>query len=106
MSAKTNLGKMNSLKSIPPVNGSGKLSIKEQLIKEKELSDLIINCLPGVFYLVDRDGRHLRWNKNFEKVTGYSSDEISDMYPLDFFEKKNHTEINAAVTKVYKEGLQ
>jgi PAS domain S-box-containing protein len=104
MSAKTNSGKMDSLEAIPPVKGLGKMSIKDQLIKERELSDLIINCLPGVFYLVDRDGRHLRWNRNFEKVTGYSAEEISDMYPLDFFEKKNHDEINAAVSKVYREG--
>src|SRR5579862_1239008 len=102
MSAKTNSGKVNSLEAISPVKGLGKPSIKDQLIKERELSDLIINCLPGVFYLVDRDGRHLRWNRNFEKVTGYNAEEISDMYPLDFFEKKNHDEINAAVAKVYR----
>jgi PAS domain S-box-containing protein len=104
MNAKINAGKVNSMEAISSVKSLNKLSIKERLIKERELSDLIINCLPGVFYLVDRDGNHLRWNKNFEKVTGYSAEEISNMHSLDFFERKNHDEVNAAVSKVYREG--
>jgi PAS domain S-box-containing protein len=104
MNTKTNAGKVNSMEAISNVKSLNKLSIKERLIKERELSDLIINCLPGVFYLVDRDGNHLRWNKNFETVTGYNAEEISNMHSLDFFERKNHDEVNSAVSKVYREG--
>ena len=104
MTAKTKAGNVNSVEVFSAVKGLNKLSIKDRLIKERELSDLIINCLPGVFYLLDQDGNHLRWNKNFEMVTGYSAKEIRNMHPLDFFEKKNHDEMNAAVAKVYKEG--
>ncbi len=104
MSTKINSGKMNSLDTISAVKGLNKLSIKDRLIKERELSDLIINCLPGIFYLLDQHGRHLRWNKNFETVTGYSADEIREMHPLDFFERKHHDTMNAAVAKVYREG--
>src|SRR5436190_1938698 len=41
------------------------------ILKEKNLSDTIINILPGIFYLRSLvNGKCLRWNKNFEEVTG------------------------------------
>jgi PAS domain S-box-containing protein len=52
--------------------------------RELFLSDSIINSLPGVFYLYDRDGKFVRWNKNFETESGYSGREISKMHPLQF----------------------
>lgn len=71
-----------------------------EIIREQHLSASIINSLPGIFYLYNKSGRFLRWNKNFEKVSGYSSEEIRNMQPLDFFaepdkalmaKKINHT---------------
>ena len=58
---------------------------ENEILKEKQLSDSIINSLPGAFYLYTREGRFLRWNKNFEKITNYSADEIKNMHPTDFF---------------------
>ena len=40
--------------------------------KEKELSLSIINSLPGIFYLCESNGKFLRWNKNFERISGYT----------------------------------
>jgi len=59
---------------------------EKNLIKEKSLSDSAINSLPCVFFLIDENGRTLRWNRNLEVVTGYSSEEISKMSPVDFFD--------------------
>ncbi len=58
---------------------------EETLLKEKAFSDTMINSLPGIFYLFDEDGHFIRWNRNFEIVTGYASKEIEKMNPLDFF---------------------
>jgi len=57
----------------------------KQLTFEKELSDSIINSLPGIFYLMDNKGKVFRWNNNLVKVTGYSADEIKTMNAVDFF---------------------
>ncbi len=57
----------------------------EALLKERMLSDEVINTLPGVFYLLDEQGRFIRWNENLESVTGYLPDEIAERHPLDFF---------------------
>jgi len=79
---------------IPSINGivknfrdvTEKLEIEKRIMNEKELSDSIINSLPGIFYLYDIDGKFLRWNKNFETVTGYTAAEIRQMHPLDFYD--------------------
>jgi PAS domain S-box-containing protein len=62
--------------------------VEHQFKSAKALSDSLINSLPGVFYLVNKDGQFSRWNKNFETISGYSSEEILDMHPVDFFESQ------------------
>src|SRR4051794_31774081 len=76
-----------------------------RFIEAKELSELIINCLPGIFYLQDHTGKYLRWNLNFEKAFGYSREEIEKIHPLDFFDPSDHDKMNSATRKVYKEGF-
>lgn len=65
-----------------------KIKAEEQLLREKELSDSIINSLPGIFYLYDEEGNFIRWNKNFATVSGYSAAEIITMHPADFYADK------------------
>ncbi|HXH06610.1 MAG TPA: PAS domain S-box protein, partial [Vicinamibacterales bacterium] len=57
----------------------------EAILRERNLSNEIINSLPGVFYLIDAGGRLLRWNRNLEAVTGYSAEEIGTMRGVDLF---------------------
>ncbi len=56
------------------------------IVSEKLLSDTVINNLPGIYYLCDEHGHFIRWNKNFEIITGYSESEIKRMHPVDFYE--------------------
>jgi PAS domain S-box-containing protein len=82
-----------------------KRKLAEQLsIKEKFLSDSVINSLPGVFYLYDQTGKFIRWNKNFETVSGYSGDEISNMHPLDFFIGEEKKLLAERIKDVFEEG--
>ncbi|MEO6488944.1 MAG: PAS domain S-box protein [Ferruginibacter sp.] len=78
--------------------------IKKQIIKEKELSDSIINSLPGVFYLYNQQGKFRRWNKNFENVTGYNADEILNLNPLDFYDHKDKAMIASKISNVFTNG--
>ncbi len=65
--------------------------IENQVLKEKELSDSIINSLPGIFYLFDANRTFLRWNKNFETVSGYTASEIKEIHPGDFYDNEGRT---------------
>ncbi len=57
---------------------------EDNLVAEKQFSDKAIDSLPGLFYLFDDQGHLLRWNRNFEEVSGYAPDELLGMKPQDF----------------------
>ena len=54
----------------------------EALQNEKAFTESIIDSLPDTFYVIDSRGRYLRWNKNAEKVLGYSREEVATLDPL------------------------
>ena len=62
---------------------------EEALIQEKDFSDSTINSLPGVFYMIDTNGRFVKWNRNLEIETEYTAEELSRLNPLDLFSKKD-----------------
>jgi two-component system, cell cycle sensor histidine kinase and response regulator CckA len=68
---------------------------------ERNFSEAGLNSLPGVFYLYDQAGKFLRWNKNFEKVSGYTSEEIARMDPLDFFAGDERDYIAKKIEEVF-----
>lgn len=77
---------------------------EEDITKEKNLSDSIINSLPGIFYLYNKEGHFLRWNRNFEKVTQYTPAEISSMHPLDFFDEDEKQLLLEKIGNVFISG--
>ena len=58
---------------------------QQQILQEKELSDSIINSLPGIFYVLNKEGFYYRWNKNLEQVTGYTEQDFTQMNCLVLF---------------------
>ncbi|MBU0768128.1 MAG: PAS domain S-box protein [Proteobacteria bacterium] len=78
--------------------------MEESLLREKNFSESIIDSLPGMFYFFDDTGKFLRWNKNFEKVSGHSTEEISGMSPLDFFEGEDKTIVAERIQEVFIKG--
>jgi len=64
---------------------TGRKQAEEELRKERDLSLSIMESLPGVFYLIDEQGRLTRWNKNLEEISQYTGLEIFDLHSQDFF---------------------
>ncbi|HMZ99389.1 MAG TPA: PAS domain S-box protein [Ferruginibacter sp.] len=77
---------------------------EKQILKEKELSDSIINSLPGVFYLYNKEGNFLRWNRNLESVTGYSAEEISRLHPIELFDESEKQLLTEKINSVFTNG--
>ena len=71
---------------------------------EKLFSDTMIESLPGILYFYDQQGRFLRWNRNFETVSGYSAAEISGMHPLDFFQENERSRMANQIREVFQRG--
>ena len=74
------------------------------LLREKNFSDTTIDSLPGVFYLFNEQGRFLRWNKNFEKITGYTSSEMAAISPLDLFRGDDKKLIAERIQEAIEKG--
>ncbi|RPJ15478.1 MAG: HAMP domain-containing protein, partial [Desulfobacteraceae bacterium] len=77
---------------------------RDELSRERDFSDSVMNSLPGVFYLFDEQGHFLRWNKNFEMVTEYSPEEISKMSPLDLFSGEDKELLASRIKDVFIKG--
>ncbi|MDI5894952.1 PAS domain S-box protein [Flavobacterium algoritolerans] len=79
---------------------------EDLILKEKQLSETVINNLPGVFYLYDEFGKFVKWNKNFEDVTGYDEGDIAQMSPLDFFDKEEKEKVRIRIKTVLENSLK
>lgn len=77
---------------------------QQQLLIERDLSDTIINSLPGIFYLFNKEGKFYRWNKNLEIVTGYSAEEIRLLHPLDLFAVNEKELLTEKINNVFLSG--
>jgi PAS domain S-box-containing protein len=76
----------------------------EGISHEKQLTDTIVNSMPGIFYTLDFTGRFVRWNSNFERVTGYGGEELAAMNALELFEGEDKQRIAAAIQEVAEKG--
>src|SRR4051794_18074882 len=77
----------------------------EQTVRNEVLfSNTMIESMPGVLYFYDVKGHFLRWNRNFEVVTGYSAAEIARMHPLDFFRNEDKPLLEQRIKEVFEKG--
>lgn len=77
---------------------------ERQIYNEKQISESIINSLPGIFYLYTREGVFTKWNKNFETVSGYTAEEISKSQPVDYFFADEKIRLAEKIKEVFNSG--
>ncbi len=53
-----------------------KKKIEEKLRRERDFSTRLIENVPAVIIILDKQGKIIRFNKYIEKLTGYSMDEV------------------------------
>jgi len=80
--------------------------IQEQIIHEKELSDVLINSLPGVFYMFNKEGKYIRWNKNLLDITGLTDEQmLSTANPVNFVPEDQRELFANKIANVFKTGI-
>jgi diguanylate cyclase (GGDEF)-like protein/PAS domain S-box-containing protein len=77
---------------------------EESILYERDFSNKVLDSLPGIFYLFDEKGKYLRWNRNFEQVTGYTGEEISRMTPFDFFNEGGKIIVSERIQETFARG--
>jgi PAS domain S-box-containing protein len=83
---------------------SERILARQQIEKEKNLSDSIIESLPGLFYLFDEQEKYIRWNRQKEKISGFSFKEVAEMSPLDFFADEDKLMVRAHIQEAFQTG--
>ena len=83
---------------------SERIESEQKILLANKQSESIINSLPGIFYLYDRDGKFVHWNRNFEIVSGYTSEEIPTMNPTDFFDESEKSLLKEKINTVFIKG--
>ncbi|MFA5400964.1 MAG: PAS domain S-box protein [Dehalococcoidia bacterium] len=78
--------------------------LEEALLEEKNFTDSVLDSMPGIFYALDENGRLIRWNKNEEKVTGYSSAELHNMNALNTIAEEEREIVASKIADVFSQG--
>lgn len=78
--------------------------VEETIRQERDFSNAVLDSLPGVSYCYDEKLSFRRWNKNFERVTGFSSSELASKSPLDFFTGTELELIRIRIQEVFTTG--
>ncbi len=85
-------------------------ALREITVQEREttlarrFAESIIRSVPGIFYVLDSDGRMLSWNENLEELTGYAADQIAGMHAVDLIVEDERPIADARFRQVLEDG--
>jgi two-component system sensor histidine kinase/response regulator len=83
---------------------SKRRAMEQALQDARQVSDDIINSLPGNFYMFDAEGRLIRWNRTSERVLGYTSAELARLRLEHFFDAEDFPPVREAARLVFEAG--
>ena len=83
---------------------SDRRAMQAAMEEQKQFLDQVIDSLPGSFYVLDANGKQIRWNKNAERVSGYTPEEIAGRHALDYFEGEDRAAIQKSIRQVFENG--
>jgi hypothetical protein len=75
-------------------------------IKERAISDTIIESTPGAFYMLDENGKYVRWNAyQRDVIVGKLDSEMSDTNAIDTIHPEDRDLIGSKIENVLKNGV-
>lgn len=76
--------------------------VQDEIFREKIFTEKLLDMIPAVFYMFDKDGRFRKWNKRFTDELGYSDDELRNLTIKQFITNKNDYElIETEMNKIF-----
>lgn len=81
-----------------------RIMAEQEILKEKNLSDTLINALPGIFYLSSPEKGLIRWNKNLERICGYTAAELKGKHQLEFIDPLQRDMVARKIKTVIEKG--
>ena len=78
--------------------------LEDQLRDQRDLVETILDGLPAIFFLLDTEGRLVRWNRNLEQVTGISEDRIQGREAVQLADPLDQQRLGSAFDLTLQEG--
>jgi diguanylate cyclase (GGDEF)-like protein/PAS domain S-box-containing protein len=66
----------------------------------------IVEMFPGTFYALNHDRRFVLWNRNMERVSEMTPDELAAANALEFFDIIDRPRVAEAIRTVFEEGKE
>lgn len=76
----------------------------EQILRERDFRQHLIDSIPGIFFLFDSSGRFLLWNRNLENVLGMSAEEIAGSHTLALYDEADRDKVRRVTKQVFATG--
>ena len=73
-----------------------------ELEQEKQLLEAVIENIPGMFFMVDRQRQRVRWNKERERLTGYSAEEMAAMPAASLVAPEDRERLEGVVERAFR----
>ncbi|TYP93619.1 PAS domain S-box-containing protein [Fodinibius salinus] len=80
---------------------------QEQAVrKEKEFTDIVLNSLPGLFYILNKEGKVVQFNDRATEVFGVPVEKIVGRSPADFVHEADQGKVPEEIEAVLEEGYR
>ncbi|MDQ1266386.1 MAG: hypothetical protein QG635_1538, partial [Bacteroidota bacterium] len=79
-------------------------TVEQAIIEEKKFSEMLIESLPGIFYMFDSSMNALRWNKNKQQFLGLTGEQMRNHFILDSIAENDKNKLIESVKKIFSEG--
>jgi PAS domain S-box-containing protein len=76
----------------------------ERLRCEKKFTDSVLKSLPGIFFVCDSRRRLIRWNRNFEIVTGYEALDMKELDLIEIVPRQEQIGFEDRIVRCFSEG--
>ena len=77
---------------------------EESLRREQAFTERVVDAIPGIFFVFDRDGRYIRWNKAHEILFGMPEGRILDTEALSRIHPDDRVRVAATIQKIHSTG--
>ena len=73
--------------------------------RERDLSDKIVNAMPGVFFVCDASGRLLRWNRELQAASGHPAGELPRRRVIELVDTAERARMETAIGTAMRLGV-
>jgi PAS domain S-box-containing protein len=77
---------------------------EKDLLSAKRFNDTIIDSIPGAFYVLDTNGKLIRWNNVLGKLNEMPHDAIGGMDSLKNIHEDDKGHVSAKITEAFEKG--